>query len=82
MNEREMKLLAVQQAGFTMYDTLLYLDTHPSCTDALEHFNEAKEEYERAKRDYESKYGALVIASAGNLSEWDWNQNPMPWEVC
>jgi len=80
MNERQMKLLAVQQAGFVMYDTALFLDTHPNCSQALEHYARARSDYNQAKSEYESAFGPLTMSSAGANGCWDWISTPMPWE--
>ena len=80
MNDRQMKLLAVQQAGFVMYDTALFLDTHPGCSQALEHFQRARTDYQQAKAEYETAYGPLTLSSAGTNGSWSWISEPMPWE--
>ncbi|MBR4304466.1 MAG: spore coat protein CotJB [Clostridia bacterium] len=80
MNERETKLLAVQQADFVLYDALLFLDTHPECAQALEYYKNARLTYQQAASEYESLYGPLSRRSAGGHASFNWLSQPMPWE--
>lgn len=80
MSDRECLMLAVQQAGFTVYDTALFLDTHPDNTEALAFFENAKEAYKKARADYESVCGPLTLSSAGGEEYWDWVKKAWPWE--
>ena len=73
-------MLAVQQADFTLYDLLLFLDTHPDSTEALEYYREAKAEAERARSEYESLYGPLTMRSADGSDAFNWLSMPWPWE--
>ena len=61
-------------------DMMLYLDTHPEDADALEYYNQCMAVLDKLKRKYESKYGLLSLCNASNLSEWNWNKEPYPWE--
>ena len=65
---------------FCAYDMLLYLDTHPDDSNALDYFNQCNELYNSAKRAYEQRYGRLDAFGDGKVSCWDWNTAPMPWE--
>ena len=80
MNDREAKLLAVQQADFALYDALLFLDTHPECSQALEYYRNAKQNYFQAASEYENLYGPLSRRTAGGNTCFNWLSQPMPWE--
>ena len=73
-----LKMLAVQQAGFALYDAMLFLDTHPQNTEALRYYNACKEEYVKASNEYEASCGPLLMYSAGGESCFDWLSMPMP----
>ena len=80
MNDRETKLLYVQQADFALYDAALFLDTHPDCAQALEYYKNAKHIYQQAVLEYEALFGPLSRRSANGTSSWNWLSQPMPWE--
>lgn len=70
----------INQLCFCADDMMLYLDTHPEDADALEYYNQCMAVLDKLKRKYESKYGLLSLCNASNLSEWNWNKDPYPWE--
>lgn len=80
MNDREAKLLSVQQADFVLYDAALYLDTHPECAQALDYYKNAKLNYQQAANEYEAVYGPLSRRTASGSGCWNWLAQPMPWE--
>lgn len=78
MNRDEL-LLRIQELDFTVYELILYLDTHPCDTCALESYHYYRDELERAECDYECHFGPLNPQS--NLdSDWRWANSPWPWE--
>ena len=80
MSRRQM-LEWVMMLGFCAYDMMLYLDTHPTDSDALEYYEECNRMYQEAKRAYEEAYGPLTAESAHtNQGKWSWGMQPLPWE--
>lgn len=79
MNQKELYEW-IAMLGFCSYDMLLYMDTHPNDTEALDYFNQCTQLYNSAKKTYEERFGQVNAFSGGPLSEWDWNTAPMPWE--
>ena len=77
---REMMLKKVNQAGFALDDTQLYLDTHPCDTAALAYFNQVSEMYCNAVAAYEAQYGPLMAYRDTDVSYWSWLNDPWPWE--
>lgn len=77
-NQRAMR--KVQAAAFAMVEANLYLDSHPTCTDGLEYFEEHKKAYEKAVEEYEEKYGPLTAIASNNKKKWEWVVTPFPWE--
>lgn len=71
----------IQIYGFAMYDTVLFLDTHPCDRGALEYYNRVSAAMRDAVATYEEKYGPLTIKNV-NTSDgsWKWLCAPWPWE--
>lgn len=80
MTEKERAMRKVQAANFSLVEANLYLDSHPTCKDGLEYFEEHKKVYEQAVKDYEEKYGPLTAHSANSSKKWEWVTKPFPWE--
>ena len=79
-NQRAEALYKVQIASFALYDTALFLDTHPQDAEALAAFCEYKKNYEAQKAYYEEHYGPLTFPAAENDDCWEWVKGPWPWE--
>ena len=65
-NANRLKLMKIiNQASFAMDDVKLFLDTHPSCSEAIEYYKKVKKitAYDVDVKDY-----------------WNWNDSPLPWE--
>jgi spore coat protein JB len=69
----------IMMLGFCALDMTLYLDTHPDDKEALAYYNQCNTLYQNAMETYGQKYGPLTL-SGGDLTSWDWNTAPMPWE--
>ena len=80
MNRNEM-LRKVQEADFVLYDTGLFLDTHPACQAALEFFDQYQKIYTEAVATYEDQFGPLVAFDTNTGQGWTWVQGPWPWEM-
>ena len=78
MNQHEM-MHQIMALDFSMIDLCLYLDTHPSDSEALELFNDYKKECRDLKAKYEENYGPLTMGTT-NTECWNWIENPWPWE--
>ena len=79
MNKNEL-LLKIQQLSFAKCETELFLDTHPECSQALEYYRNAKQNYFQAASEYENLYGPLSRRTAGGNTCFNWLSQPMPWE--
>ncbi|MBQ3101183.1 MAG: spore coat protein CotJB [Clostridia bacterium] len=80
-NQRAEALYKVQKSGFALYDTALFLDTHPHDAEALEAFCEYKKIYDADTAYYEEHYGPLSFPAAENGECWEWYKGPWPWEA-
>lgn len=80
---RKELLCFINEISFTVYDMLLYLDTHPCEQEALQYFREKNRLREKALKIYGEAYGPLTIATADdNCSRsWQWMEQPWPWEA-
>lgn len=79
---RKRLLCFINEVSFAVDDSLLYLDTHPDCEEALCYFHKYNQLRNRALAEYEKEYGPLVIASADDSCRrsWEWMSQPWPWE--
>ena len=59
MSDRTSLLSKIQQLGFTLIDTGLYLNAY-NCPEAFEHGMKIKEKYDLAVKEYTEKYGPLT----------------------
>ncbi len=83
MNNKQCALLKkIQEMEFVAIELLLYLDTHPEDTDALNDYNCAVDVMEKYLQEYEDEYGSLIaLGHHGVRGCWDWSEDPWPWEV-
>ena len=76
---REELYLRIQQLGFAKAETELFLDTHPTCKSALDHFHHIVRELDMAVTEYQNKYGALTTNGVTNTDRWTWVEGAWPW---
>ena len=70
----------ITTTGFALVDVSLFLDTHPSCQEALDYFRNTKAIYDKAMQEYAEKYGPLRQNVMCSDDVWTWNSGKMPWE--
>ena len=74
-------LRRVQEAGFSMHDLGLYLDTHPTDQAALTEFRSCAECMKTACEAYAERFGALKKEQVNEEDGWAaWSNTPWPWE--
>ena len=71
----------IYELGFTLTETMLYLDTHPDDLEAIEFYTEIKEKYSDALRKFADYQGPMNITNMTNDNYWMWVATPMPWEM-
>jgi spore coat protein JB len=76
---REMEA-ALAQASFAALDTTLYLDTHPTCAEALRYLQKKLDAAEAARSEWISQYGPLVAGEGNDPDVWQWVDEPWPWQ--
>lgn len=72
----------INEVSFAVYETLLYLDTHPEDTEAMCFFQTNLKLRKRAMKEYAKQYGPLTIANTADCASasWEWMNQPWPWE--
>lgn len=82
MDKKEL-LSYINVYGFAVDDTVLYLDTHLDCKEALNYYEMVSRKYQEAVAMYETTYGPLRASGVECNNEWTWIRDPWPWEgVC
>lgn len=70
----------IYQTGFALDDILLYLDTHPCDSDALNYYQYVKNIYNQAVNVYTVQCGPLRKDQVKPGNYWDWITETWPWE--
>ena len=81
MNEQKKLLKLIQNYSFVVTETVLYLDTHPHCRAALQHYHTYCKLYNEALAAYEEKFGPLTMYNNESVNCWKWVSEPWPWEL-
>ncbi len=74
-------LRKLQEIDFSLYETVLYLDAYPNCSEALSYYHTLLEKKKALTAQYEREVGPVTFC--GNLSRtsWDWIRSPWPWQM-
>lgn len=70
----------VQKYGFTLTEAMLFLDSHPQCSEAIEYYEKHLQLYNDAVKEYESKFSPLSFEGAVKDGKWEWATTAWPWE--
>lgn len=81
MNEQKKLYRMIQHYSFVITETVLYLDTHPYCRQALRYYEKYRQLRAEAVKAYEEKYGPLTMYGNRCTDSWKWATEPWPWEV-
>lgn len=80
-NEQARLLTDIDSLGFAMTDLNLFLDVNPNNKDAINLFNQYREQKERLTKEYENRFGPITLDSDSlNSYPWAWNDMPWPWD--
>ena len=80
MTEREKMMKTVMQEAFCVNEAVLYLDTHPVDRTALQYYETHRDALAKAVTGYEEKYGPLTVYGNTDMTDWQWINEPWPWE--
>lgn len=79
-NEQSELMDLIRVLGFNVFDTVLYLDTHPCDQQALRNYKKYQELLQKAQKEYTTYFGPLTTDHADVDDEWTWGEGPWPWE--
>lgn len=79
---QEEALRNIDAISLTLQDTVLYLDTHPTDTEALAFFDKYSTMRNEALESYAKDYGPLLVddVTMTDANYWNWINQPWPWE--
>lgn len=79
---RDEMLQKLMELDFVSLDLALYLNTHPTETEAIDTYNQMITAADTLRMKYEEAYGPLCSfrSYAGNPNHWEWQDNPWPWQ--
>jgi len=80
MTERDALLKQITILDFMALDLHLYLNTHPTDTEALDMYNDCIHSSNIARKRYETNFGPLVAFRSEGQENWKWNECPWPWQ--
>ena len=73
-------LKRIQELSFVKTETELYLDGHPDCVAAIEHYRKTVKELRALMDEYEGAVGA--IRAENEMGDgWSWISKPWPWQI-
>ena len=79
---REMMLKQVNETGFAVVDSNLYLDTHPCDPSILAEYRKYERMAQMLREEYEQKCGPLRPSDQFGDGRWEWVDAPWPWDLC
>ena len=79
-NDMQCMLNDIGIVDFTLVDIMLYLDTHPTCKEAMEYYNHYVKVKNKMMKEFSMLYFPLTKEHAESTTEWRWGNAPLPWE--
>ncbi len=70
----------IQALAFSVHETALYLDGHPTDRRAISYFNAQNEKLREAAATYEENFGPLTSNGFSGDGDWTWIKGPWPWK--
>ena len=80
--DKEQMMCQINQVSFAINDILLFLDTHPYDSEALEFYRRYARMRHDLLKEYAKYFGPLTVDTAyeSDESKWQWVLQPWPWE--
>ena len=75
-------LTELQVLGFAIQELALYLDTHRDDREALQVYQDYQKMYNHCRNEYLKKRGPLNHAQETDAKQYEWLNDPWPWEYC
>ena len=81
--ERYELLKKLSELDFLAVDIGLYLNTHPTDSEAIRTYNEVITAADAVRSKYEAVWGPLCSfrSYAEDTSQWQWKNDPWAWEA-
>lgn len=77
-NNKDELLRKIMSLNFAINDLVLYLDTHPKDSRAIQMHSDYSEKLIGLTAEYQRLYGPLTVNFMSDT--WDWIDEPWPWE--
>ena len=77
---RKQMLSWINMVSFAVVEANLYLDTHPTDTEALAYYQYVNSLRSQAMNAYMDQYGPLTKDQERSTTDWTWVKGPWPWE--
>ncbi len=74
-------LREIMQLNFAMIETVLFLNTHPTCRPVLDLHNEFASRFNKLVERYQERYGPIYASYENAEYPWMWIEEPWPWEI-
>ena len=74
MNEKQILMKKINESSFALYDTALYLDTHPCDQEALAYYHKCMHIRKEAMKIYCEKFGPLQIDQVNEYKSMELGQ--------
>ena len=80
--DKEQMMCQINQVSFAINDILLFLDTHPYDSEAMEFYRRYARMRHDLLKEYAKYFGPLIVDTAyeSDESKWQWVLQPWPWE--
>lgn len=75
-------LSELQVLGFAIQELALYLDTHREDREALKVYQDYQKLYNHCRNEYLKKRGPLNHSQETGSAQYEWLDDPWPWEYC
>ena len=75
-------LSELQALGFAIQELALYLDTHRDDREALQVYQDYQKMYQHCKTEYLKKHGPMNHHQETGSAQYEWLNDPWPWEYC
>ena len=79
-HSREQLMNLIEVSSFALDDLVLFLDTHPNCSEAISLYEQQKRVREQAIQEYTNAYGPIDKYNVNTRQGWSWTETAWPWE--
>ncbi len=78
--EKHALLKDIAKLKFAQHEAVLFLDTHPKCTEALDYYHYVTGLLNKAVAHYTAEFGPLTKGQVNSEEYFTWAESPWPWE--